>query len=63
MKGTHYVSVWYCPADSSKYSFSLVYGSGVCIFNEFSEDRYLSGSYTTPQEALEAGIAEVKNDD
>ncbi|MFN6559528.1 MAG: hypothetical protein RMY28_006940 [Nostoc sp. ChiSLP01] len=61
MKGQHYVSVWYCPIDSSKYSFSLNYGGGVCLFNEFLEDPYLSGSYSTPEKALQAGIAEGKN--
>ncbi|MBU7587560.1 MAG: hypothetical protein KAF91_32845 [Nostoc sp. TH1S01] len=63
MKGTHYVSVWYCPTDPSKYSFALIYGAGVCQFNEFSDDPYLSGIYDSPQEALEAGIAEVRNKD
>ncbi|BDI20472.1 hypothetical protein ANSO36C_62740 (plasmid) [Nostoc cf. commune SO-36] len=63
MKGKHNVTVWHCPTDPERYSFSLTYGGGVCMFSEFSEDRYLSGSYTTPEEALEAGITEVKNDD
>lgn len=63
MKGKHNVAVWYCPADPSRYSFSLTYGGGACNFGEFVDDPYLSGSYTTPQEALEAGIAEVKSND
>jgi len=62
MKGTHYISVWYCPTDSSRYSFALTYGAGTCMFNEFLEDPYLSGSYSTPEEALKAGTAEVGND-
>ncbi|BAY20105.1 hypothetical protein NIES21_59750 (plasmid) [Anabaenopsis circularis NIES-21] len=33
------------------------------MFNEFADDPYLSGSYETPEEALKAGIAEVKNKD
>lgn len=62
MKGNHYVSVWFCPMDISRYSFALTYGSGVCIFNEFSNDPYLSGSYETVEQALAAGIREVEND-
>ncbi|WP_375506472.1 hypothetical protein [uncultured Nostoc sp.] len=48
--------------DISRYSFALTYGSGVCIFNEFSDDPYLSGSYETVEQALAAGIREVEND-
>ncbi|MCC5640822.1 hypothetical protein LC593_34360 [Nostoc sp. CHAB 5844] len=62
LKGQHYIAVWYCPIDLSKYSFSLYYAGGVCMFNKFNDNPYLSGSYSTPEEALEAGIAEVKND-
>lgn len=62
MRGSHYVSVWFCPMDISRYSFALNYGGGVCMFNEFSDDPYLSGSYETVEQALSAGIREVEND-
>ncbi len=62
IKRNYYVSVWFCRMDISRYSFALTYGSGVCIFNEFSDDPYLSGSYETVEQALAAGIREVEND-
>lgn len=34
-----------------------------CRFvKEFADNEFLSGSYATPQEALQAGIAEVRRD-
>jgi hypothetical protein len=56
----HLVSAWRCPVDPSRYSFSITYGGGIARFDEFPDDPYLKGCYATPQEALEAGIAEVK---
>jgi hypothetical protein len=61
MKGEHYISVWYCPVDPNRYSFSLAYGGGVASFKEFADDEYLSGSFQTPEAAMAAGIEEVKN--
>lgn len=60
-KGKHTISVWYYPNDPSKYSFALTHGGGVCAFHQF-DDAFLSGSYSTPQQALEAGTKEVKAD-
>lgn len=63
MKGSHYVNVWLCPRDQSKYSFSLVYGA-VASFPEpdYPEVPYLKGKFDTPQEAIDAGIKEIYED-
>lgn len=61
-RGTHKVSVWYCPADSSKYSFSVTYGGGIAHFSEFQEDPFLSGAFDSPQLAMEAGIRWVRGE-
>ena len=58
-RGTHYVSVWRCPINESKYSFCITYGGGIVGFNEFSDHPYLSGCYASIESALEAGIAKV----
>lgn len=59
-RGMHLVSAWHCPTNSERYSFSITYGGGIVKFDEFPDDPYLKGCYATPQEALYAGIAEVK---
>jgi rubredoxin len=61
-RGTHTVRVWYCPSDSSKYSFSVTYGGGIAHFGEFPDDPFLKGCYVSPQEALEAGVKWVKGE-
>lgn len=55
-KGKHKISVWCCPSDPSKFSFSIRYGSGVVGFEEFASNAFLSGTYSTAEEALKAGV-------
>lgn len=62
-RGKHRVSIWYCPVDPTKYSFALGYGAGVWMPKEFEENEFVSGCYDTIEEAIEAGIKEVHNDD
>lgn len=59
MRGTHRVTVWYCPTDSIRYSFALSFGGGIRAFHEFPDDPDLSGCYSTPEEALQAGEKKV----
>ncbi|MFB2878698.1 hypothetical protein [Floridanema aerugineum] len=61
-RGNHDISVWHCPIDSSKYSFSVTFGAGVSVFNQFEGHPYDCGQFNTPEEALEAGIKWVKED-
>ncbi|BAZ33615.1 hypothetical protein NIES4074_61290 (plasmid) [Cylindrospermum sp. NIES-4074] len=62
MRGNHYIDVWLCPSDKSKFSFSLRYQSSFnCIFPnpDYPEDPYLKGMFDNPQLAIEAGIKQV----
>ncbi len=52
LKGLHHIEVWYCSHNSSKYSYRTAYGQS--LFNE------LRGEFDTPEQALQAGISEVK---
>jgi len=61
-RGNHDVTVWHCPIDSSKYSFSITFGAGVVAFEEFEGHPYNCGQFDTPEEALNAGIKYVKED-
>jgi len=55
-RGVWIVGVYCCPDDSTKYSFDYSDGGGVCVFEEYKENRYLSGRFDTPEEALEEGL-------
>lgn len=57
LRGSYYITVWRCPTNSQRYSFTYCYGSSLPTrFNEFPDSPCLSGSYPTPQAALQAGI-------
>lgn len=53
------IDVYVCPIDKNKYSFAINKNGGVGAFYEFESDPYLSGSYDSIEEALEAGIKEA----
>src|SRR6478672_934092 len=58
--GRYYVSVWLHPVNTNCYSFSYSVGGSLPVrFNEFASDPYLSGCYSSPEEALEAGENEA----
>lgn len=62
LRGSYYITVWCCPIDSERYSFTYCYGSSLPTrFDEFPDSPYLSGSYPTPQTALSAGIDHIYN--
>ena len=60
-QGRHllHINVYICPIDKNKYSFAINKNGGVGAFYEFESDPYLSGSYDSIEEALEAGIKEA----
>jgi hypothetical protein len=62
LRRTLNISVWLCPIDKNKYSFSINNGNGVMVFEDFPEDRYVSGCYDSIKQALEAGIKEAENE-
>jgi DNA-directed RNA polymerase subunit M/transcription elongation factor TFIIS len=60
-KGQHRLDndIYLCPINKNKYSFAINKNGGVGAFYEFESDPYLSGSYDSIEEALEAGIKEA----
>lgn len=52
LKGMHHIEVWYCEGKPTKYSYRTAYQ------NSFFDE--LRGEFDSPNEALEAGIKEVK---
>lgn len=59
-RGTHRVSVPCCKCDSSKYSFSITFGGGIAHKGEYASKDYPGGCYSTPGEALGAGVKWVR---
>jgi len=53
------VDVYLCPSNPRKYSFAINKNGGVRHFGEYESDPYLSGSYDSIEEALQAGIKEA----
>lgn len=59
-KGSHVISIWVCPIDSNRFSFAIAYGGGLMVMDEYEGDRYLSGKFSSIEEAAIAAISMVK---
>lgn len=64
LKGKHYIDIWLCPNNTTKYSFALRYGASLSVcWNEYSENPYVKGCFENPEEAIAAATEEIYSED